>query len=350
MHVLTGFLGSGKTTVLNRLLTQPGMEYTAVIVNELGTVGIDHLLVEARTEDIMMLAGGCLCCSVRSDLVETLLALHAKRARGEIPPFCQVLVETTGLADPAPVLRVLLNDPDIPRHFRLGQVITTVDGVYGAQQLAEHDESAKQAALASVLIVTKTDLPQAKALDTLQQRLRRLNPGAPLLDANRDRLDAATLLACADYDPHTRQLDATGWLQAECYPNAEEETWPAPARHDAFIRAFCLEWPEPLPWRVLERWIQQLTRLRGKDLLRVKGIVHTVETELPVVIQGVQHIFQPPSTLRQWPEQPPRTRIVFITRNIPRELITAHLHELTQAATPQQACLAAQRLLAPPSL
>ena len=350
VHILTGFLGSGKTTLLNRLLGQTGLENTAVIVNEFGSVGIDHLLVEARTEDIMMLEGGCLCCSVRTDLVETLEGLYKKRASGEIPAFEQVVVETTGLADPAPVLRTLMNDEFCTAHYRFDAVVTTVDAVHADRQLSEYDESVKQAALAHHLVVTKTDLADADSSEQLRRRLRHINPGARLHDLQQDRIEARALFDSGAYHHARRNLDVTQWLQSAHYSAARQR---APFHHapsgelprDAYIKTFCLEYMEPLSWQVLERWIAQLTRIRGKDLLRVKGVAYTVETDLPVVVQGVQHIFQPPVTLANWPWQPPHSKIVFITRNIPREVVESNLQALLRADSPQAMCEAAMLLL-----
>jgi len=305
IHILTGFLGNGKTTLLNRLLTQAELQDAAVIVNEFGSVGIDHLLVESRTEDIIMLAGGCMCCTVRTDLVETLETLYHKRQQGEVPAFSQVLVETTGLADPAPILRTLMNDDFIASHYRLDAVVTTVDAVHAAGQLSEHDESVKQAALAHHLVITKTDIAAGGEVENLRARLRQINPGAKLYDARQDALQASVLLDSGAYHPDG--LDVEQWLQSTRYTALSQKT-PIFLKHmlhgehhhtphDAHIKTFCLEYAEPLSWQVLERWIAQLTRLRGKDLLRVKGVAFTIETDLPVVLQGVQHIFQAPATL-----------------------------------------------------
>ncbi len=335
IHVITGFLGSGKTTLLNQLLHQPGMQQTAVIVNELGEIGIDHLLIKATTEDMVMLEGGCLCCSVRTDLVNTLEDLFHKRARHEISKFKQVLVESTGLADPAPILRTLMTDPFIAAHYYLDVIITTVDVLHGTLQLDEYDESVKQAALANHLILTKIDLVEIATLESLKQRLRSLNPTALIHEANLTRhfMDAATL-----FNYYTPRFDVERWLQADAYLEQDN-------RHDTYIKNFCIEHAAPLHWLTLERWIQQLTHLRGKDLLRVKGLAYTYETDLPVIIQGVQHIFQPPVTLEAWPTNERRSQIVFITRNIEKTVIERVLHALIESKTPADVCSAALILL-----
>ena len=351
IHVITGFLGSGKTTLLNQLLPQAGMQRTVVIVNEFGEIGVDHLLIKSTTEDIMMLEGGCLCCSVRSDLVNTLEELFTKRAQQKIPEFEQVLIETTGLADPAPILRTLLDDSFIVTHYRLALVITTVDALYGPAQLDEYDESVKQAALANHLILTKIDLVNAKNLETLKQRLHQFNPTALLheINLNNQKFDANFIFNTDYYDFQTRQLDVKNWLQADIYLEHRQtnQNHHQSNLHDAYIRTFCIEHAEPLHWLTLERWIQQLTRLRGKDLLRVKGIAYTHETTLPVVIQGVQHIFQPPTTLDAWPSSKRYSQIVFITRNIEKIVIERLLYALIESETPADVCQAALILLKP---
>lgn len=367
ISLITGFLGSGKTTLLNQLLHQPSMQNTVVIVNEFGEMSIDHLLIKATTEDMMILEGGCVCCSVRSDLLNTLEELFHKRKCHEIPEFEQVLIETTGLADPAPILRTLINDSFIVRHYRLDQIITTVDALYGIQQLNDYDESVKQAALANHLILTKIDLVEANKLEILKQRLRRINPIALIHEINfhQQTLNATTCFEKKDYNSETQQFDIDSWLQADVYlqhQNTIENSVPtpltsqfdenchiddthSPIRHDAYIKTFCIEYHKPLHWITLERWIQQLTRLRGKDLLRVKGIAYTYETDLPVILQGVQHIFQPPVTLDNWPTLERRSQIVFITRNIEKNMVEQVLHTLIESKTPIDVCQAALILL-----
>ncbi len=347
IHVITGFLGSGKTRLLNQLLQQAGMRNTAVIVNEFGDLSIDHLLVESATEDIMRLAGGCLCCSVRTDLVRTLEQLFHKRQENPDYAFAKVVIETSGLADPAPILRTLLEDQWVAAHFRLENVITTVDAVYGAAHLQDYEESVKQVALANHLILTKTDLPQADSARLLP-RLRQINPAASLQDAQQSTPQAATLLSAHAYRWTDQELNPSLWLQAERYktlPTHHPQTNAAAAEYADYIRAFCLEHAEPLPWKVLELWIQQLTRLRGRDLLRIKGIAYTQETDLPVVIQGVQHILQPPTTLSRWIDPPPRTQIVFITRNISQLQVKESLQALLESRSPAEVCQAAMILL-----
>ena len=364
IYVITGFLGSGKTTLLNQLLHQPGMQQTMVIVNELGEIGIDHLLVETNSEDIILLEGGCLCCYVRTDLVNTLEKLFTQREGKAIPEFIRILIETTGLADPAPILRTLIQDRFIAAHYRLEAVLTTVDAGYGNEQLSDYDEAAKQAALANHLVLTKIDQVDATTRAILQQRLRRLNPTAVIHEINlhQEQFDVSRLLNTTCYDNQTQQLDIKQWLRAEVYLTKPKVAYDfssipilQPAahhtyyQHDIYIKTFCIEYHEPLSWLTLERWIQQLTRLRGKDLLRIKGIVYTLESDLPVIIQGVQHLLQPPMTLKAWPTEQRRSQIVFITRNIEKNIVEQLLHALIKSKTVIEACSAALILLNPPT-
>lgn len=354
LTVITGFLGSGKTTLINQLLQHNALTDTAVVVNEFGEIGLDHLLVQSATEDVIVIDGGCVCCTIRGDLLETLAGLFEQRERGEVPYFQRVLVETTGLADPAPIIHTLLNEAPLNDYFRLDSVITTVDGIYGLAQLDEHYETVKQAAVADRLVITKVETANADRLQRLAQRLQRINPAAQQVHASTVQGIAASALFNAGlYDPGRKSVDVQRWLQAEAYratvPTHEHDHHapndPTQLRHDAYIRSFCITHAEPLSWRVLNRWFQQLTALRGKDLLRVKGIVYTQESELPIIVQGVQHIFQPPTTLPAWPSERRQSQIVFITRNIEQEVIERMLHVLIQSRTPQEQCQAALVLL-----
>ncbi len=358
LSVITGFLGSGKTTLINHLLRQPQLSDTAVVVNEFGAIGLDHLLVAQATEDVVVIDGGCVCCTIRGDLLETLVGLFEQRQQGDIPRFQRVLIETTGLADPAPIIHTLLNDPQLKDYFRLDSVITTVDGVYGLAQLDDHYETVKQAAVADRLIITKRALADDERLQQLQARLQRINPAAQQIFASLDNgIDASHLFNAGLYDPNTKNMDVKRWLQAESYQEQglaqiqlthghdHNDPEPTQIRHDVYIRSFCIEYEQPLTWKVLNRWFQQLTALRGKDLLRVKGVVYTQESELPIIVQGVQHIFQPPTTLPAWPMQPPKSQIVFITRNIEQAVVEKMLHLLVHSRTPQEMCQAALVLL-----
>jgi len=354
ISVITGFLGSGKTTLLNQLLQHAAMQRAAVVINEFGNVGIDHLLVRAATEDIVLMDNGCLCCTIRGDMVVTLQELLRKRERGEIPQFDRIVMETTGLADPAPIIHTLLNDEDLKGLLYLDNVITTVDGVYGLQQLDLHYETVKQSAVADVLIITKTDLVEPSHLLALTQRLQKFNPAARILRSGQGELEVDQLFHSKFYDPRTKHIDVQQWLQTDAYraasilqlqPLKSKRSTNDTIRHDDYIRSFCIEYDEPISWTVLNRWFQQLTALRGRDLLRTKGIVYTQETELPVLVQGVQHIFQPPTTLEKWHIDPPRSQIVFITRNIEKPVLEKMLDVLIHSKTYVESVAAALILL-----
>jgi len=347
--IVTGFLGSGKTTLLNRLLRHPQLHNTAVVVNEFGAVSLDHLLIRAAKEDVVVMDNGCMCCTLKGDVAQTLQDLFIKRTKMEIPEFERIIIETTGLADPAPIIHTLMSHSFLKTYFRLDSVITTVDGVYGLSELDEHYETVKQAAFADYLLLTKLDLAKQDAIDHLTQRLRRLNPAATLL--SNDTLDIAQLLTTSHYDPTTKTLNVQQWLHPQAYRNHQPSAWETetllePIHHDKYIQSFCIEYAKPLAWQVINRWFQQLTALRGKDLLRIKGLLYTKETDLPIIVQGVQHLFQPPTTLPAWPNNsPPRSQIVFITRNIKKTVIEDMLKILINSTTPVEACAAALLLL-----
>ncbi len=322
--MITGFLGSGKTTVLKHLLTHPGMNRAAVIINELGEVGIDHDLVQMSSEQMTLLANGCLCCTVRTDLQETLVELFARRRAGEIIDFDRVFVETTGLADPAPVIQTLATDTLLSAQYRLDCVATLVDAVNGATQLDTQPEAVKQAAVADRLLLTKTDLASPEQTESLRQRLAALNPHAQFTEVRMGVVDPALL---TDVGLRNARPDAArvqrwlgevgsggGYLGARLAPGV---------RHDPSIRSFVLWFERPFTWERFTAVLDLLARLRGPDLLRVKGLVNVEGEPGPVVVQGVQHIFHPSVTLSAWPSEDHRSRIVFITRDIPMEAVTA---------------------------
>jgi G3E family GTPase len=328
VSLLTGFLGSGKTTVLNHVLKQPGMAATAVIVNEFGEIGLDHLLVERSSEDVVLLNSGCLCCTVRGDIVETLTNLFVDRVKGKIPFFTRVTIETTGLADPAPILHTLMTDPIVAARYMLDGVVATVDAVNGAGTLDRQPEAVKQAAVADRLLLTKTDLAEPAARRKLEERLKALNPSAPIVPVAQGAIDPATLFNIGFYDPVTKSADVQRWLRDEAFEtgHAHDHEHPDVNRHDDRIRAFCVTRERPISWAALSAWLDALATMRGDDLLRLKGIVALSDRpDQPVVLHGVQHLFHPPVLLPQWPSEDRRTRIVFITRDLPREAIETTL-------------------------
>jgi G3E family GTPase len=326
--VLTGFLGSGKTTLLNGLLARPGLAETAVLINEFGEVALDHLLVRKIDDAVVLLNSGCLCCTVRGDLVTALRDLFLKRVRGEVPEFRRVVIETTGLADPAPILHTLMTDPLIGARYRLDGVVTTVDAVNGLFQLDTQPEPVKQAAVADRLVLTKLDLAEPQPLAALKKRLRHLNPAAPLLSADHGWIDPAALFDCGLFNTRDKHPDVSRWLGDEAIRAAAAAAPHHHAdvnRHSRQVGAFTLTFDKPVPWSKLATALTLLTSSHGESLLRLKGIVHTAESDRPVVVHGVQHVFHPPVTLDDWPDEDHRTRLVFITRDLERRAVESLL-------------------------
>ena len=335
--VLTGFLGSGKTTLLNRLLRHPGFGETAVLINEFGSIPIDHLLVQKASENIVVMPNGCICCSVQGDLVQALRDLYFKRANNEIPPFRRAVIETTGLADPAPILHTLIEMPVVAARYSLSGVVTTVDAQYGMQQLDEHFESVKQAAVADRIVITKSDLVDAVHTETLQKRLQALNPGARILVAVHGDADPELLFDTGLYRLGGKSPDAARWLNAGAYrpvpAEARPKTMPvarsgaAQGRHDERIQTFSITFEEPVPWGGLIDALEMLMGLCGDQLLRLKGIVNAAGESRPRVIHAVQHTLYPYATLPEWPDGDRRTRLVFIQRDLDASFIA---HTLTR--------------------
>jgi G3E family GTPase len=334
LTVLTGFLGAGKTTLLNRLLHDPALADTAVIINEFGEIGLDHLLVEQVDDDVVLLSTGCLCCTLRGDLVEALERLTRNLDNGRAT-FSRVIIETTGLADPAPIVHTTMAHKYLVMRYRLDGVIAMVDAVNGAATLERHPEAVKQAAIADRIVLTKTDLvgdAQVAALPTLLLRLRALNPAAPILDAAKGEAVAERLLDCGLYDPATKTPDVRRWLATEAYTDADDHGGHAhdPNRHDAHIRAFCLSTEAAIPASAFEMFLELIRSMHGPKLLRLKGVVKIAETpQTPMVVHAVQHLMHPLARLAAWPDGDTSTRMVFIVRDIDprtiRELFDAFL-------------------------
>jgi G3E family GTPase len=341
LTVLTGFLGAGKTTLLNRLLKDPALGSAAVIINEFGEIGLDHLLVEHIEDGVMLLSTGCLCCTVRGDLVNTLEKLLRGLDNGRMT-FDRVLIEATGLADPAPVLHTAMVHPYFVMRFRLDGVVTVVDAVNGAATLDAHVEAAKQVAVADRIVLTKTDLLDSperhEAAARLRARMAALNPAAPVIEAA--GASVAQLIDCGLYDAERKIPDVKRWLAEEAYANDEHHHHHDVNRHSDKIRAFTLASERAIPFSAFEMFLDLLRSMHGPNLLRVKGIVKLAETpDQPVVIHGVQHIFHPPATLGGWPDADRRTRLVFIVNDIPQraveDLFNAFLG-LAKADTPDR--------------
>jgi len=300
--VITGFLGSGKTTLLNRLLAHPDLADTAVLVNEFGEIGLDHLLVREVDENVVLLNAGCLCCTVRGDLVDTLRDLFLKRVRGEVPAFNRVAVETTGLADPAPIIHTLMTDPILGARYRFDGIVTTVDAVNGASQMDAQPEPVKQAAVADRLVLTKADIADESSLDGMRARLAQLNPAAPIFVADHGDVLPDALLDAGLFNTRDKIPDVERWLAAEAYPSPDSDDHEHDHHHDANrhddrIRAFCLIVDEPIAWDGFVTWIEMLLATRGENVLRVKGVLDVEGVDQPVVVHGVQHVFHPPAAL-----------------------------------------------------
>jgi G3E family GTPase len=347
VSILTGFLGSGKTTVLNRLVRHPKMAKALVIINEFGEIGLDHELVERATDDMVLLQSGCLCCTVRSDLIETMQAMALKAERGEIARFDRVVIETTGLADPAPILQAFISEPAVTTLFDLDGVIATVDAVSGEATLDRHVEAVKQAAVADRILLTKTDLLDDGSNLEIERRLRALNPAAPIVRTDlASEIDPALLFDVGLFDPASKSLDVQRWLDDEKYVGRHDEHESdhhhhhADAdhdahdvnrhdvnRHDDHIHAICMVFDEPIPGEVFDRWFSLLLLLRGPDLLRFKAIVNVTELPGPLIVHGVQHVIYPPLALKEWPSSDRRTRMVFITYDIDEATLRSSFKE-----------------------
>jgi G3E family GTPase len=341
LNVFTGFLGAGKTTLLNRLLKDPAMSDTAVLVNEVGDIGIDHNLYEIVEEGVILLSSGCLCCAVRGDLVNSLENLLRARDNNRCKPFNRVVIETTGIADPASVIHIIMTQPYLTLRYRLDGVITLVDAVNGMKTLDNHEEAVKQAAMADRLVITKTDLPEGAAqLPALRERLKKLNPAAIVVEGN---AGVDQLLHAGLYNPEKKIPDVARWLREEAVIAAEEDAHhhdhhhghshdhhhghhhhrhDQASRHDASIKAFSIATDKPVPLNTLEMFLDLMRSAHGDKLLRMKGIVQLDDDpERPVVFHVVQHLMHPPARLDAWPDADRRSRMVCITKDLPPEMV-----------------------------
>ena len=331
VFVLTGFLGSGKTTLLNHMLQHPSFSDAAVLINEFGQVGIDHLLVRRIDENTVVLDSGCLCCTIRDDLRASILDLHSQRSRGDVPQYRRMVVETTGLADPGPILHTLLADRTLNHHYRLGTIITTVDAVNAPGQLDRQEEAVKQIAMADRIILTKTDIAEPAAVRSLRQRIARLNPSAEIDDALFGATDVDRLLQADLYDPATRDADLKRLLEAESWSSHDRDSG---HRHGSNIDAFCLVYDTPVDWTAFGIWLTMLLHSHGENVLRVKGILNVRDVATPVVINGAQHVVHPPIHLDSWQGDDRRSRIVFIVRDLDHDRIKDSLAEFNRLGNP----------------
>lgn len=341
VSLLTGFLGSGKTTLLNKLVKHPDMVETAVLINEFGEIGLDHQLVERIDENTVLLNAGCLCCTVQGDLVNALSDLFIKRVKEQVPYFRRVLIETTGLADPAPVIHMLMTAPVISNRYALDGIITTVDAVNADSQMNRHEESVKQAAVADRIVITKTDLVETPALEALEARLNTLNPGAPKIRVVMGEIGPETLFDTGLYDPKTKSVDVRRWLRDEAYETHDHghgndhhhhDHAHDVNRHDASISAFCVTRDAPIDWEAFVAWIRILIGQHGEKLLRIKGILNIAGRDKPIAVHGVQHLFHDPAELAAWPDDDRRSRLVFITRDLDQSVIEDKLDSLSEQA------------------
>ena len=349
--LLTGFLGSGKSTLLTKVLQDQRFRDTAVVVNEFGEVGLDGILIQHSGDQIVEMTSGCLCCTIRGDIRETLLSLHGQRERNEIPRFKRLIVESTGLADPAPVIHTLISEPLLDKRYVLGGIITTIDAVNGAATMDVHIECEKQAAVADRLVITKTDLIKdpisKKELESFERRLTELNPGAVILRRHEPAFDFCRLFDTLLYDPETKTTNVRKWLGIEAekleddhhhhghefyghrhehFPKEDgREDAHSVTRHGANIRSFTLTFEEPLAIEGLASALEVLTMTHGANLLRLKGIVDTTERPgMPLIIHGVQHLFHTPVWLDEWPDENRQSRLVFVTNGIERETLEVY--------------------------
>lgn len=334
--LLTGFLGSGKTTLLNRLLNNEGMQDTAVVINEIGAAGLDHILAgtlsktvesERIADNTVLLSSGCLCCTLTNELADTLRDLFFKRALGGIPAFKRLVIETTGMADPGPILANLLTEPVIGSTYRLDAVVVTVDSIYGLQQLATHTEARKQAAVADVLLITKSDLASDEQSAQLTEALTTLNPGATQYRIAHGHIDPAAIIDIGLLDVKGERAQPQRWLRAPSRSKAVRGMLPQPV-HDDEISSFTVTMPKPLTWHQLEPVLKWLCATFGEKLLRMKGIVHAEDQVAPLAVHAVQHTLYAPTLLEGWDEDEPITRIVVIGKGLDENLIRKGLMQV----------------------
>jgi G3E family GTPase len=341
--LLTGFLGSGKTTVLNHLLRH--LPLTAVVMNEFGEIGLDHQLLEESRGPLALLSGGCVCCQIQGTLAPTLKNLFMSRANGTLPPYERIIIETTGIADPAPILDTLLNERWLAARHKLDGVVTVVDAVFGVQQLEAHIEAARQVAVADRLLLTKTDLASPQQIAAITAHLAELNPAAPVIQVLNGTIDPAQVTHLGLFNPDDKHPDVLRWLALSRYkPVAGGKLGGAlgskprplattPALHDDRIRAFSLTFEQPLEWQGVQAALEMLQAFRPQNLLRMKALVNIKDREKPVVLHGVQHLLYPPAELPAWPDADRRSRFVFITADLEEGFVAKLLSDFTQAAS-----------------
>ena len=319
--VITGFLGSGKTTLLSSILKKKEMQKTAVIINEFGEIGLDHALIEHTDENIVELQSGCICCTIQGDLNKTLIDLFDKMMNGKVSSFNRVLIETTGLANPVPIIHTLMSSIELIRIYSLDGVITVVDSVNGEKTLDLHEESLKQLALAEKIILSKTDIIDKDEIKSLIYRIKEINPVSQIIFSKFGNIPLEEIFGLGAYDPYKKSADVKKWLAAEKYKDKKHHHHHDVNRHNENIRAFSMMSENPVNMIAFSFFRDMITAALGANLLRMKGIVNIAGEERPAVIHGVQHIFHPVQWLETWPDNDRRTKLVFITQNIKKEQI-----------------------------
>jgi len=313
--LLTGFLGSGKTTLVNALLKDRRLADTAVAINEFGAVPLDQHLIDEGQDRTVVLANGCLCCNVAGDMEEAVMRIFSRRQAGDLPRFRRLIVEPSGLADPAPIAQAILRNPVMSRHLRLEGIATAVDALFGLSQLERHAESRKQVSLADTLVLTKTDLAEPDIVAELKAKLRALNPAATLIEARHGAVDAAALAPAGFRDPDAPSAPrGLGWTAEAIDTNPT---------HTQSVTALTLIADRPLAWRAVEAWLRDIRIELADRLLRLKGLIAVAETNGPVVVHGVHHVMHPPTMLDRWPDSDDRTRIVLIVHGAIDERLEA---------------------------
>ena len=319
--VITGFLGSGKTTLLSSILKKKEMQKTAVIINEFGEIGLDHALIEHTDENIVELQSGCICCTIQGDLNKTLIDLFDKMMNGKVSSFNRVLIETTGLANPVPIIHTLMSSIELIRIYSLDGVITVVDSVNGEKTLDLHEESLKQLALAEKIILSKTDIVDKDEINSLIYRIKEINPVSQIVFSKFGNIPLEEIFGLGAYDPYKKSADVKKWLAAEKYKDKKHHHHHDVNRHNENIRAFSMMSENPVNMIAFSFFRDMITAALGANLLRMKGIINIAGEERPAVIHGVQHIFHPVQWLETWPDNDRRTKLVFITQNIKKEQI-----------------------------
>ena len=323
--VLTGFLGSGKTTILSSLIKQKQMANAAIIINEFGEVGLDHDLIETTDENVIELQNGCICCTIQGDLKTTLLNLLKKMEKGDISPFNHVIIETTGLADPVPIIHTLMTSLDLQRIYSIDGVITVVDAINGDSTYNAHEEAVKQTAFADRIILSKTDIADKEKVNSLTKRIKAINPKVTIIESDKNSLPVLKVLGLNDYNPQNKDWNVREWLEIEKNKSSshshnhhhEHDV----NRHGEDIKTFAMVTSQPVSMTSVNFFLELLMSQMGENILRIKGILDIKGQSRPAVIHGVQHVFHPLEWLEKWPSNDKQSRLVFITKNINKDTI-----------------------------